>query len=99
MVTVHCHFPFLMSQNEVARLEEVRLVHLAKMQEKMSELFPNKRTRENLDGDGDGGSEEEADEHDLIALGGSDEDPEVKEGSKVAAPVPGDLSSDPPSLL
>ena len=99
MVPVYCHFLFLMSQNEVAKLEEVRLVHLAKMQEKMSQLFPDKQTRENLDGGGDGGSEEEADEHDLIALGGSDEDAEAEESSKVAAPVPSDLSSDPPSLL
>lgn len=69
---------------------------MAKMQEKMAKLFPNKQTGENLDGGGDAGSEEETDECDLMAFGGSDEDVET-EGCKVTEPVPGDLSF--PSLL
>ena len=79
----------------------MRLVHLAKMQEKMSKVFSSKPAVVTLDcgGGGDAGSEDEADEHDLIVLGGSSEDAEVQEDSKVDEPVSDELSSDPPSLL
>ena len=80
----------------------MRQVHLAKMQEKMAKLFHEKPSEESVDvAGGDAGSEEETDECDLIAFGGSDEEAET-EGSRVAEPYPGDLSSDPsdpPSLL
>ena len=74
---------------------------MAKMQEKMSKLFSSKPAVETLDcgGGGDAGSEDEADEHDLIVLGGSNEDAEVQECGKVDEPVSDELSSDPPSLL